>query len=53
MSQMRALYPGEAPQPDVVWCEVRTVMSQLRQLMMTVGAQRFISKAPHLHNEAT
>lgn len=42
-------------EPDdvvVVWCEVCTVvvsqvrwMSQLRQLMMTVGAQRFISKA--------
>lgn len=50
---VRCLYPGEAPQPDVKCVLYGTWMSQLRQLMMTVGAQRFISKAPHLHNEAT
>lgn len=50
---VRCFYPEEAPQPDVKCVLYRTWMSQLRQLMMTVGAQRFISKAPHLHNEAT
>lgn len=50
---VRCLYPGEAPQSDVKCVLYHTWMSQLRQLMMTVGAQRFISKAPHLHNEAT